>query len=215
METGRLQRDPLPLGGWVGAAGDAAKASRARPVPPLGAPATTIGLIVGDLGQPYAHLVGRRMIARLQNPCSHTCGCLPSCWCYRTWLGYAIRWYTPRRFHRLPRPFRIADALKRRPPAGGGRSTKHGPTGSPVRLRLVGSRDDLNSLVDLALVCRTGVAADNALCEAIASARAAGHSWSEIAAAMGLSSTVSDGQELAAAVDAYRRQRWTCAVDDQ
>jgi hypothetical protein len=32
---------------------------------------------------------------------------------------------------------------------------------------------------------------------------------------MGLSSTVSDGQELAAAVDACRRQRWTCAVDDQ
>ena len=87
--------------------------------------------------------------------------------------------------------------------------------GSPVRLRLVGSRDDLDSLVDLALVCRTRVAVDNTLCEAIASARAAGHSWPEIAAAMGLSSTVSGGQELAAAVDACRRQRWSCAVVDQ
>jgi hypothetical protein len=105
--------------------------------------------------------------------------------------------------------------MKRRPLSGGGRSTKQGPTGSPVRLRLVGSRDGLDSLVDLALVCRTRAVADKALCEAITSARAAGHSWSEIAVAMGLSSPVSGGQELAAAVDASRRQRWSCAVDDQ
>jgi hypothetical protein len=43
-------------------------------------------------------------LARLQNPGNQACGCLPDCWCKRTKIGYALRWYTPGRWHRLPDP---------------------------------------------------------------------------------------------------------------
>ena len=45
-------------------------------------------------------------LARLQNPGNRACACLPDCWCKRTRIGYALRWYTPGRWHRLPDPSR-------------------------------------------------------------------------------------------------------------
>jgi hypothetical protein len=53
--------------------------------------------------------MGRTVLARLHNPGNHSCACLPSCWCKRTKIGYAVRWYTPGRFHRMPNPFGFAD----------------------------------------------------------------------------------------------------------
>jgi hypothetical protein len=48
--------------------------------------------------------MGRSLLARLQNPGNNACACLPSCWCQRTKIGYALRWYTPGRWHDLPDP---------------------------------------------------------------------------------------------------------------
>jgi hypothetical protein len=48
--------------------------------------------------------MGRSLLARVHNPGNNPCACLPSCWCKRTKLGYAVRWYTPGRWHDLPEP---------------------------------------------------------------------------------------------------------------
>jgi len=45
--------------------------------------------------------MARSLIARIHNPANLECGCLPECWCKRTWWGRAIRWYVPR-WHQTP-----------------------------------------------------------------------------------------------------------------
>lgn len=37
----------------------------------------------------------RSVWARIHNPRGRRCGCAPSCWCQRTSLGRAFRWYLP------------------------------------------------------------------------------------------------------------------------
>jgi hypothetical protein len=44
----------------------------------------------------------RGLLARLRNPRSHVCACLPECWCRRSRLGNALRWHVPARWHHLP-----------------------------------------------------------------------------------------------------------------
>jgi hypothetical protein len=53
---------------------------------------------------PSLDRMGHTLLARLHNPGNRPCACLPSCWCRRTKLGYAVRWYTPGRWHDLPAP---------------------------------------------------------------------------------------------------------------
>ena len=48
----------------------------------------------------------RGWLARLHNPGNQACACLPDCWCKHIRIGYAFRWYTPGRWHRLPNPSR-------------------------------------------------------------------------------------------------------------
>ena len=48
--------------------------------------------------------VERGWLARLQNPGNDACACLPDCWCKRTKIGHALRWYTLGRWHRLSDP---------------------------------------------------------------------------------------------------------------
>ena len=33
------------------------------------------------------------ILTRLHNPRGRECGCLPECWCQRTAMGRAFRWY--------------------------------------------------------------------------------------------------------------------------
>jgi hypothetical protein len=63
----------------------------------------------GPGGRPDAAIMERRLLARVHNPSGDACACLPTCWCRRTKLGYAVRWYTPGRFHRMPNPSRFAN----------------------------------------------------------------------------------------------------------
>jgi hypothetical protein len=53
--------------------------------------------------------MGRSLLARVHNPRNHACACLPSCWCRRTRIGYAVRWYTPGRFHQTHHSFGFVD----------------------------------------------------------------------------------------------------------
>jgi hypothetical protein len=46
--------------------------------------------------------MGRTLLQKLHNPPNLQCECLPTCWCKQTRLGYVVRWYVPRTFHRLP-----------------------------------------------------------------------------------------------------------------
>ena len=39
--------------------------------------------------------VKRSLLARVQNPMGRLCGCAPTCWCQRSRLGRALRWYVP------------------------------------------------------------------------------------------------------------------------
>jgi len=42
--------------------------------------------------------VGRGVLQRVHNPRNRQCGCAPDCWCRRTALGRAVRWWFPARY---------------------------------------------------------------------------------------------------------------------
>jgi hypothetical protein len=64
------------------------------------------------------------------------------------------------------------------------------------------NRDPLN---DVAASCRSSVAVDKALAEAVSSARRAGKTWPEIAVALGLSEDLTTWAEISAALGARRQ----------
>ena len=39
----------------------------------------------------------RTLLQRIHNPRNKTCGCDPDCWCNRTALGRAVKWWFPGR----------------------------------------------------------------------------------------------------------------------
>ena len=41
------------------------------------------------------------VLRRLHNPHGYTCGCAPDCWCRRTAIGRAVRWWFPGRYFGL------------------------------------------------------------------------------------------------------------------
>jgi hypothetical protein len=79
--------------------------------------------------------------------------------------------------------------------------------GHRVRLHRVG-RWDRAPLDELAVTCRTTVAVDKALAETISTARRAGHTWSEIATALGLPASLSNWDEIATELARARRHTW-------
>ncbi len=50
-------------------------------------------------GKDYDQSVARSLIARIHNPSGRECGCAPECWCRRSAVGRAVRWYLPLRHH--------------------------------------------------------------------------------------------------------------------
>jgi predicted enzyme related to lactoylglutathione lyase len=47
------------------------------------------------------HAMSRTLIARLHNPHGYVCACDPDCWCRRTTLGRAVKWWFPARYFGL------------------------------------------------------------------------------------------------------------------
>jgi hypothetical protein len=40
----------------------------------------------------------RTLLQRIHNPKNYECGCGPDCWCRRTTVGRAVKWWFPARF---------------------------------------------------------------------------------------------------------------------
>jgi hypothetical protein len=51
-------------------------------------------------GYPLA-TVSRSLVQRIHNPHGYECGCGPDCWCRRTALGRAVKWWFPARYFGL------------------------------------------------------------------------------------------------------------------
>ena len=83
--------------------------------------------------------------------------------------------------------------------------------GHRVGLHRVGSWNRA-PLDDLAVTCRTTVAVDKAFAETINAARSAGHTWSEIASALGLRASLTSWDEISTQLAAARRNTWDRGV---
>jgi hypothetical protein len=79
--------------------------------------------------------------------------------------------------------------------------------GDRVRLRRVGTWNRA-PLDDLTVTCRTTTAVDKAFAETVSAARRAGHTWPEIASALGLPATLSSPDEIFTELAAARRHVW-------
>lgn len=42
--------------------------------------------------------MSRTLVQRVHNPRGRTCGCDPQCWCRRTRVGRAVKWWFPARY---------------------------------------------------------------------------------------------------------------------
>ena len=43
-------------------------------------------------------MADRPLLHRIHNPRNYECGCDPDCWCRRTAIGRAVKWWFPARF---------------------------------------------------------------------------------------------------------------------
>lgn len=57
--------------------------------------------------------MGRSLLARLQNPRNLECGCDPDCWCNKTALGRAVKWWFPGHYFGLHHKNAEIEAWKR------------------------------------------------------------------------------------------------------
>lgn len=51
--------------------------------------------MAGGPGRGYPRGVTRSVLQRIHNPRNRVCGCDPGCWCQRTALGRAVKWWLP------------------------------------------------------------------------------------------------------------------------
>jgi catechol 2,3-dioxygenase-like lactoylglutathione lyase family enzyme len=62
--------------------------------------------------------VSRTFVQRLHNPHNYECACDPDCWCRRTALGRAVKWWFPARYFGLHHKNRALEEWKRGQPEG-------------------------------------------------------------------------------------------------
>ena len=65
--------------------------------------------------------MSRTLLERIHNPRNRTCFCAPECWCRRSALGRAVKWWFPGRFFGLHHVGQRTPEQKRLLDAGGGR----------------------------------------------------------------------------------------------
>lgn len=46
----------------------------------------------------YSRTIERTLLQRIHNPHNYECGCDPDCWCRRTRVGRAVKWWFPARY---------------------------------------------------------------------------------------------------------------------
>jgi hypothetical protein len=65
---------------------------------------------IGERG--YARSMAERtLLQRIHNPSNYECGCDPDCWCRRTALGRAVKWWFPARLFRIRHKNSFFDAM--------------------------------------------------------------------------------------------------------
>jgi hypothetical protein len=57
--------------------------------------------------------MGRGFLHRIHNPRNRQCACDPDCWCQRTAVGRAVKWWVPGRYFGLHHRNRKLEAWKR------------------------------------------------------------------------------------------------------
>ena len=62
--------------------------------------------------------MARSLATRLHNPRNYECACDPDCWCRRTALGRAVKWWFPARYFGLRHKNRALEAWKLNQPDG-------------------------------------------------------------------------------------------------
>jgi catechol 2,3-dioxygenase-like lactoylglutathione lyase family enzyme len=70
--------------------------------------------------------VSRSLVARIHNPHGYVCACDPDCWCRRTALGRAVKWWFPARYFGLHHKNRALEEWKRSQPEGALQAWKRG-----------------------------------------------------------------------------------------
>jgi hypothetical protein len=58
------------------------------------------------------------VLRRIHNPRGRACGCDPDCWCNRTALGRAVKWWFPARYVGLHHKNAVLEEWKRTQPDG-------------------------------------------------------------------------------------------------
>jgi hypothetical protein len=53
---------------------------------------------VGDEPRYAPYVAERSLLHRIHNPRNYECGCDPDCWCRRTAIGRAMKWWFPARW---------------------------------------------------------------------------------------------------------------------
>jgi len=57
--------------------------------------------------------IARTLLQRIHNPRGRECACDPDCWCRRTTLGRAVKWWFPGRYFGLHHKNRALEEWKR------------------------------------------------------------------------------------------------------
>jgi hypothetical protein len=55
--------------------------------------------------------VERTLLHRIHNPHNRVCGCDPDCWCRRTPIGRAVKWWFPARWFGMHHKNRVIDDM--------------------------------------------------------------------------------------------------------
>ena len=58
-------------------------------------------------------MIARTRLQRIHNPSGGECACDPDCWCRRTTLGRAVKWWFPGRYFGLHHKNRALEEWKR------------------------------------------------------------------------------------------------------
>jgi len=84
--------------------------------------------------------MGRALVQRLHNPHNYECACDPDCWCRRTTLGRAVRWWLPARYLGLQHKNGALEEWKQGQPPGALQAWKRRQheRGTAVAARVVG-----------------------------------------------------------------------------
>ena len=66
------------------------------------------------------------LLKRLHNPRARLCGCGPDCWCRRTAVGRALKWWFPGRYFGLHHKNAALEEWQRKHPDGAAEEWKRG-----------------------------------------------------------------------------------------